>query len=273
MLHNTFSRKYSDRCSNRLKELLFKDYWMKISNIFDKIKKRTVANNTGTENNNSDGDKDIKTSTKTIKNWSEERFDNITVQRNLLFLLLIILLCLSIAAVGAVTFVINTKKFDPFVIQIDDTTGVAKIVNPLSSNVLSGNEAIAQYFIKRYVIARETYNPVDFDTEAKRIVRLLSTNAIYTEYRNYIKNEEVDPRIKYALKNTTFLLVKSWSKLSDTKYILRFSINETSGAKKVFNRIAIAEFKYVPMELSETDRDINPVGFQITGYRVDDDSS
>lgn len=240
----------------------------KISDFFSRTKNNT--SNEGDELNNKSA---ISTQEKPLNNWYEERYDNITVQRNLLFLLLLILLCLSIISIGVIAYVVNAKRFDPFVIQIDDTTGVAQIVNPMSSNVLNGNEALAQYFIKKYVIARETYNPVDFDTGAKKTIRLLSNNAIYWDYRNYIKNESIDPRIKYGQKNTTFLLVKSWSKLSDTKYMLRFSINETSGAKKVFNRIAVVEFKYIPLALTESDKDINPVGFQVIGYRVDDDSN
>ena len=42
---------------------------------------------------------------------------------------------------------------------------------------------------------------------------------------------------------------------------------------KVFNKIAIVEFDYLPMELTDSDRDTNPIGFQVTGYRVDDDNS
>lgn len=212
-------------------------------------------------------------STKEIRNWYEERFDNITVQRNLMFILLIVLLCLSIVSIGVIAYVINTKRFDPFVIQIDDTTGMAKIVNPINSQILNGNEALAQYFIKKYVVARETYNPVDFTTLANKTVRLLSANSIYWDYRGYLRNDELNPAIKYGQKNTTFLIVKSWSKLSDNKYILRFSINETAQARRVFNKIAVVEFKYIPMELTEEDKDINPLGFQVTGYRVDDDSS
>lgn len=214
-----------------------------------------------------------KNSVKQVRNWYEERYDNITVQRNLLFLLLLILLCLSIVAIAVVAYVINTKRFDPFVIQIDDTTGMAKIVNPISSTVLSGNEALAQYFIKKYVIARETYNPVDFETEAMKTVRLLSSNAIFWSYRGYLKNDLMNPTVKYGQKNTTYLLLKSWSKLSDKKYIMRFSVNETDGNRKVFNKIAVVEFDYLPMELTESDKDINPIGFQVTGYRVDDDNS
>jgi type IV secretion system protein VirB8 len=241
---------------------------LKISDLINKFKKTATPVGTGQSQNVGD-----ERSAKKVRNWYEERYDNITVQRNLLFVLLLILLCLSIISIIVVAYVVNTKRFDPFVIQIDDTTGMAKIVNPISSSVLSGNEALAQYFIKKYVVARETYNPVDFDTQANTTVRLLSSNSIYWDYRGYLKNEDVNPSIKYGQKNTTFLLVKSWSNLSENKYILRFSINETAGSRSVFNKIAVVEFKYVPMELTDKDKDINPIGFQITGYRVDDDSS
>ena len=241
---------------------------IKITDLLNKLKKNEL-NTITVPIYGEAGSQEIKQ----LKNWYEERHDNITVQRNLLFLLLLVLLCLSIVSIGVVAYVINTKRFDPFVIQIDDTTGIAKVVNPLTSTVLSGNEALAQYFIKKYIIARETYNPVDFSTEAKRVVRLLSANSIYWDYRGYLKNEAVDPTIKYGQKNTTYLVVKSWSKLADKKYIMRFSINETAGAMKVFNKIAVVEFQYLPMELTENDKDVNPVGFQVTGYRMDDDSS
>ncbi len=241
---------------------------IKISDLINKFKKTETSEVTASTNVVA-----AQQEVKQLRNWYEERYDNITVQRNLLFLLLLILLCLSIISIGVVAYVINTKRFDPFVIQIDDTTGIAKVVNPLSSSILSGNEALAQYFIKKYIIARETYNPVDFSTEAKRIVRLLSSNSIYWDYRGYLKNEAVDPTIKYGQKNTTYLVVKSWSKLADKKYIMRFSINETAGAMKVFNKIVVVEFQYLPMELTESDKDVNPVGFQVTGYRMDDDSS
>lgn len=210
---------------------------------------------------------------KVSRNWYEERFDKITVQRNILFVLLLILLSLSIISVIVVAVIVNSRQFDPFVIQIDESTGMAKIVNPISSEILDGNEALARYFIKRYVISRETYNPVDFDTEARKVIRLLSSSSIFWNYLGYIKNKEIDPTIVYGQKNTTFLIVKSWTKLDTKRYMLRFSINETAGDKRVFNKLAVVDFEYVPMELTEAERDINPIGFQVKGYRVDDDNS
>ena len=114
---------------------------IKISDLINKFKKTETSEVTACTNVVA-----AQQEVKQLRNWYEERYDNITVQRNLLFLLLLILLCLSIISIGVVAYVINTKRFDPFVIQIDDTTGIAKVVNPLSSSILSGNEALAQYF-------------------------------------------------------------------------------------------------------------------------------
>lgn len=234
------------------------------ANIFQR-KKDTIDQNANPESNNN--------SLTRVRNWYEERYDTIIVQRNILFVLLLLLIFLVALSVIAVTVIVNTKRFDPFVIQVDETTGMAKIVNPTSSEVLDGNEALARYLIKKYVIARETYNPVDFDTRARQVIRLCSTSSVYFSYLGYIKNKEVDPSVIYGQKNTTFLTVKSWSKLDKTKYMLRFSVTETDGSKKVFNKLAIVDFNYVALSLNDDELDINPVGFQVQGYRVDDDNS
>lgn len=209
----------------------------------------------------------------TIRNWYEERYDSLVVQRNLLMILLGVAVLVIVVSVLAVAKIATSKEFDPFVIQVDEQTGATKIVNPLNSEILNGNEALARYFIKRYVTARETYNPVDFDSQARKIVRLLSTRNVFQSFLGYIKDKDNDPTIFYGQKNTTYLTVRSWSKLDKQKYVVRFSISETAGSMRVFNKIAIVDIDYVAMELKDDERDINPVGFQVTGYRVDNDNS
>ncbi|WP_375327154.1 virB8 family protein [Candidatus Tisiphia endosymbiont of Nemotelus uliginosus] len=247
--------------------ILFKYKMFKLSTILKTIKSPTTALQLGQEI------KQDSNFVKTTKNWYEERTDKLIVQRNILVVSSILLIILIMVSVGSIVFIVNAREFSPFVIQVDNNTGRATIVNPISSSMLEGNEALAKYFIKKYLIARETYNPVDFDTEARKTIRLLSSSAIYYNYLGYIKDKEIDPVVKYSQGNTTYLTIKSWSKLEENKYIVRFSITETAGSKNVFNKISVVSFAYIPMILTDADRDINPVGFQINGYRVDDDNS
>lgn len=207
------------------------------------------------------------------KSWYEERYELALMQRNWAFFLAILCIIGIAVAAFAVTKISLSKEFDPFVIQIEKNTGVAKVVNPIGSEALSGDDSLARYFIKKYVIARETYNPVDFETRARKIVRLLSSGQIYSFFRGYISNKDNDPTIRYAQKNTTYIKVKSWSKLDTQRYVLRFAIIETAEGRNVYNKIAIVDYRYTPISLNPGDEDINPVGFQVTGYRVDDDNS
>lgn len=211
---------------------------------------------------------------KAIKNWYSERYETIIVQRNILFILLIFSLVGIIVSIFAMSQIANSKTFEPFVVQIDGETGRAEVVNPVESRNLTANESLNRFMIKRYITARETYNPVSFDNIARQTIRVLSSGRVYREYLSYIRNEANDPLIKYGQNNTTFIQVKSWSRINGgDKYLVRFSITETAREQKVFNKIAVVSFEYVAMELTDEERDINPVGFQVTGYEVNDDKS
>jgi len=237
-------------------------------NILDFFKKRPAAETVGT-----DVAVAQKNEIEITKTWFEERYEIALIQRNVMVMVAIFcLIAVSISVIG-ITKISLSKEFDPFVIQIDDNTGVARVVNPISLDALGGKEELSKYFIKKYLIARETYNPVDFDNFAKKIVRLLSTPQIYGTYLNYIRNKDTDPTLLYGQKNTTSITVKSWSRLDEGRYIVRFSLSESAGSMKVFNKIAVVEYAYMAMSLTDEERDVNPVGFQVVAYRVDDDNS
>ncbi|HJK87452.1 MAG TPA: type IV secretion system protein [Candidatus Megaira endosymbiont of Hartmannula sinica] len=101
----------------------------------------------------------------------------------------------------------------------------------------------------------------------------LSDSRIYRSYLNIIDNKKTNPAIIYGDNNSTYVKIRSWSKLQENKYLVRFSINEISGKKQVFNKIAVVEFKYINTKLSEDQENVNPIGFNVIGYRVDDDGS
>lgn len=126
-----------------------------------------------------EGETKVKIAAKTV---SEERYEIALMQRNWVFFLSALCLFGITAASFTVTKISLSKEFDPFVIQIGKNTGVAKVVNPVGSEALNGDDALARYFIKKYVTARETYNPVDFDTLAPDVIRLFSAPNIYGFY-------------------------------------------------------------------------------------------
>ncbi len=216
---------------------------------------------------------DFSESTFKTKDWYQTRYENVVVQRNILSAFVLICMLIVGISVIAVYKLSELKQFDPYVIQIDDDTGNTRLITGMSQDTLNANEEIAKYFIKKYLIARETYNSVDFDNISRKTIRLMSKDDVYYQYIGYIKNPKNDPTIIYGNRNSTYINVKSWSKIDPKKYIVRFSVTESTQEATSKDKIAIVQFDYFDMELSESDREINPIGIQITGYRVDEDKS
>ncbi|MFN7038593.1 MAG: virB8 family protein [Alphaproteobacteria bacterium] len=206
------------------------------------------------------------------KNWYSDKYEAIILQRNILFLIIL----LSISAIFAGSFVINSlankKTIEPFVIEIDDKTGITTVVNPLTRQDLTTDNALNNYFIIKFLRARETYSRFEFDFN-NNIVRLLSSPQVYREYRQVLKDSLLNPLVLYGDNNSTNLKIRSLIFMEVGRLAqVRFTVTENEGTKSVRNKIANIEFTYNQMEMTEDERQINPLGFQIINYRVTDET-
>jgi type IV secretion system protein VirB8 len=207
------------------------------------------------------------------KNWYAERYETILVQRNILFIVMFFSICAIISGLFVIEQLSISKTVEPFVIEVEDKTGITNVVNPLSRIELTTNESLNTYFILKYIRARETYNAVDYQYNYGTIVRLLSTQSIYISFKNYINDNPKSPIKIYGTTTSTSLKVRSVQFIpSESKAQVRFTITETGGSSQgTMNKIATINFAYVQMEMTNDERYVNPLGFQVTGYRVDDE--
>lgn len=209
------------------------------------------------------------------KNWYLERYDIILLQRNIFAVACLISMIIIVASIIAVAYITSAKSFHPFLVQIEESTGRATVVVSNKDNLITANQSLSQYFITKYLVAREGYNQVDFSDYSRKTIRLLSASDVYRDYLGYINRNENNPQIIYGNKNSTYVKIKSWSYIDNTmkKVMVRFAVLENTGAMKTYNKIAVVDFDYISMELDELDKQINPIGFQIKGYKVSDDNS
>jgi type IV secretion system protein VirB8 len=160
---------------------------------------------------------------------------------------------------------------EPFILTIEDGTNITNVVNPVDRTALTTNEALQRYFLVQYVTVRESYNASEMEYK-KNVVRLFSSGGVFSRYNMNMINDKNSPPNKYGVNNTLTVKVRSLQFLQAGKLAqVRFTITEGEGAKQIFNKIATINFDYVAMELNMTERYINPLGFIINDYRVDDE--
>jgi type IV secretion system protein VirB8 len=209
------------------------------------------------------------------KSWFQDKYQFVLVQRNILAIFTIVSLLTSLASVYAVKKLAPLKSVEPFIIQIEEKTGITQLVEPLDKSKIQSTEALDNYFLWAYVRARETYHPAD-QQENWNITRIMSSPEMFADYLNDISpNNPVSAAAVLAGAGTRVLSNPTVTYLNDPERKVaqvRFLVEETF--KKVTTRypkIATIEYTYYDLDLKRGERLINPLGFQVLSYRLDEE--
>jgi type IV secretion system protein VirB8 len=205
-----------------------------------------------------------------VRNWYSDRYETAIVQRNMLLLLLLISTCIILLGVFILGKVASSKSIDPFIVQIEEKTGVTNVVNPLNRRDLLTNEALNTYFVVKYLKAREAYDPSTFEYNYREVARVLSSPQVFRDALNYL-NSPNGPNANKANLSATTVTVRSVQFLEPEMVQVRFTVETVSGGKKVY-KIATIRFNYFQMEMNQNERLINPLGFRVTSYRSDNET-
>lgn len=210
-----------------------------------------------------------------VAEWYQDLYQSIKISRNRWFLIGVIALTLTGIEGLALVFLTPLKTVEPYVLQVDNKSGITTVLKPLrenQENVLTEEEAVTKSFIVKYVIARETYDPQDLNRNYD-LVRLMSSGDEAGRFNESIANgNPKSPVERYKTNTARTVKLSSVSFLDQKKKTaqVRFMTTEvTRNETKEDYWVAILTFRYINAPMDETDRLNNPLGFQVISYRVD----
>ncbi|MBX4335226.1 virB8 family protein [Bartonella raoultii] len=188
----------------------------------------------------------------------------IAMALTVLFGLMTIALALAVAALTPL------KTVEPFVIRVDNSTGIVETIQALKETPSNYDEAITRYFASQYVRAREGFQ----SSEAKHNFRLISLLSSIEEQNRFAQwysgsNPESPQNIyQHAVVTIT---IKSISFLSKNLIQVRYykKTRELNEKETISHWVSILHFTYINARISTSDRLINPLGFQVLEYRSD----
>ncbi|MGL9725267.1 MAG: virB8 family protein [Wolbachia sp.] len=206
-------------------------------------------------------------------NWNSSRYSIVVAQRNVLLLFVLVLLATISISVLAILKISTSNTIEPFVIEVDKKSGIVQLVDPVTVKQYSADEVLSSYFISEYIKAREVFDPYHYNYNYYTKVRLFSSLKVYNEFNNYIKLQNMNDLFNLYLDAKGELKIRSVQKLDNDVLQVRFSIEFTrkDGSATRKNKIVVMSYKYVSLEMNDQQRYINPLGFQVISYRVDDE--
>lgn len=206
------------------------------------------------------------------KRWDQDRLASALRSRRLAWTVAATAGALAITATVAVVGLTPLKSVEPFVIRVDQATGAVDLARGLSEETepVRYEEAVSKYFLAQYVRAREGY----LETAAEESFRLVSILSGPTEQRRWADlfrgTNPASPQNLYGEKADASVSIRAVgfinAEVANVRY--RRTVRRAQQVEES-DWIATIGFAYTRAPMTETDRLLNPLGFQVLSYRSD----
>ena len=210
---------------------------------------------------------------KITHNWNYDRYNIVLIQRNFLSLLVFLLALIIFSGLIYISQISKNKSIEPFIVEIEEKTGIPTVVDQVSTKEYTADEVIQEYFIYSYIRARQGYDYRTYSYNYHKVVRLLSSAKIYGSFRRIVSSRnENSPVNLYARAIRLVPVIKSIQDIEGAKQI-RLLIQHLKGniLVKEEHKIVYMKYEFANLNISLEERLINPLGFRVTEYRLDED--
>ncbi|EAI3921315.1 type IV secretion system protein [Campylobacter jejuni] len=190
---------------------------------------------------------------------------------------LISFVAIFIASLSLIAVVLLTplKTIEPYVIRVDNTTGMVDILTLLDEKEITQNEALDKYFISQYIKAREGYY-YELLNQDYLLTQLMSSENVANEYRALYEGDNARDQI---LKNSNEVGVQILSVvLGESNGVKTSTIRANITTKNLSSRgtsqatkVITLSYDYTLGKASEENRLLNPLGFKVLTYRIDNE--
>ena len=217
------------------------------------------------------------------QHWYQDKYQHVLVQRNILALVALGALLIGLICVIAVLRMAPLKSVEPYLLQIDDKTGMTQRVDPITRDQYAANEAVDRYFTSLYLRAREGYN-FSILRYNYNLVRIMSTADVYRNFTKVVNTTnpnslaatlgaqgQRDIRIRSMsyIQNPNVRGItadKTPSKIIQARITTMDSM--PNAADVVQQWVVTITFEYATLNLNEEEQLLNPLGYTVTSYQI-----
>jgi type IV secretory pathway component VirB8 len=144
--------------------------------------------------------------------WYNTKYMPVHTQR-LYIAILALIAIISLYVIMKVSLQSYMRQEYPFPIYVEDQVKEFSKISPLAEKVEHINLSVARYFVSRYVMLREEYDPTKLSKEKweqmLKTVKAMSSRMVFSYFLNYIDADRnpKSPMVLYKLHTTRFITI------------------------------------------------------------------
>lgn len=205
------------------------------------------------------------------KDWETDEIARTKASERRAWRVAMVAVGLAIVLALAVVLLTPLKTVEPFIVR-EGATGTGEAITLVRDRKVSESEVTAKYWLAQYVNFREEYSkPASYGNY--RATDLLSARPVFEPYFQQINPENPNsPTTMYGTKGTIEARVTNITFIGTRHAQVRFVKRvqpDTDVPVQETRWIATVTYEFLNPPIKEEDRLINPLGFQVTSYRLD----
>ena len=206
------------------------------------------------------------------ESWSDERVRAENRSRRIAWIIAGIASLIALLEAFALVSLIPLKREVPYTLMVDRQTGFVQALQPLESERLTADSALTRSFLVQYVIARESFDADTLQSNYQK-VGLWSGGEARDRYVSLMRSGNPASPLNGLPRNARVdVEIRSVSSIAADTAMVRFTTLRTDPggrAQEAQNWVAAIRYRYTDASMSEADRLVNPLGFQVLRYRRD----
>lgn len=172
----------------------------------------------------------------------------------------------------ALVWLMPLKTVEPYTLLVDRQTGHVEALAPLDASTIAPDAALTRSFLVQYVIARESFYGGNVQEDYRKVA-LWTSGEERQRYIDRMQASNPESPLAFMPRGGTIAVeVRSVSSLSASSAMVRFTTVRTDPggtAQPPQFWAAVLNYAFTDAAMSEADRLVNPLGFQVTRYRRD----
>lgn len=209
------------------------------------------------------------------QSWADDRQDGLRRSQKLAWVIAGVAIGIACLEALALASLAPLKRVELNTLLVDRQTGYTRMLKGDGIERIAADEALTQSLLAQYVIARESFD-ITTAVQDYRKVGLWSADTARSGYVAMMQaNNPSSPLRRLPRTSLIVTRIKSVSLLGPGTALVRFGTErldqgqlENSSAPWV----AVLRYRFAKAPMSLDDRLLNPLGFQVTQYRRDQEA-
>ncbi|HEX4377111.1 MAG TPA: type IV secretion system protein [Steroidobacteraceae bacterium] len=182
----------------------------------------------------------------------------------------------ALATSCAVLVMMPLKQTEPYLIRVDNTTGVIDVV-PVYAGQATFDEAITRYFVSHYVSVCERFNFATAQSDYEECGAFHDARRNQAWYQQWNRNNPQSPlnvhrdggTVAVQVSSVTFL--KAMNGSTQTAQVRYIKVERTSPdvPDRLTPHIATIQYSFTPPSADPRNRRWNPLGFKVTEFTTE----